>query len=108
MRQTKTLLKGISAAQAAGSNQWEPTQGFINSFDAQLDTAVGSATVDVYVSNSGQGVGIKLATLTLTAAAPHDGNTLAREDQGWWFIRAEVSAISGGAVVKQATTCLGE
>jgi hypothetical protein len=107
MRSKPTLLTAVNAAQALGSTQWYPTDGYLNSFDAQLAAPTGTATVDIYVSNSGQGVGIKLTSLSLTSVLTHDGGSLPKEDQGWSFVRAEVSAIGGGAVVKLATACTG-
>jgi hypothetical protein len=107
MRTNPSLLTAVSVAQALGSTDWKSTDGSLNSFDAQLNAATGTATVDIYVSNSGQGVGVKFATLSLTSTKTHDGNSVPREDQGWSFVRAEVSALAGGAVVKLATACVG-
>lgn len=108
MRTNPTLLAAVSAAQASGSTQWNPTGGYLNSFDAQLESATGTATVDIYVSNVSKGVGIKIATLSLSSAQTHDGHSLPKEDQGWFFVRGEVSAISGGAIVSRAAACVGE
>jgi hypothetical protein len=108
MRTKPTLLTAVSAAQTLGSTQWHPTEGYLNSFDAQLEAATGTATVDIYVSNSGHGVGVKIASMMLSPTLRHDGASLPKEDQGWAFVRGEVSAIAGGAVVKQATAFVGE
>jgi hypothetical protein len=108
MRTNPSLIQAVSTAQALGSTPFVQTTGFLNSVDAQLEAATGTATVDIYVSNSGQGVGVKIASFALTSTNRHDGYSLPREDQGWAFVRAEVSALAGGAVVKQATACVGE
>lgn len=105
-RNSPSLLKNISAPQAVGGSDWVPTTGYLNSVDALLDAGGTSATVDIYVSNVGQGRGVKIATLNLSAAAPSDGFSLPREDQGWCFVRAEVSAVNG--TVKAANACVGD
>ena len=105
-RSNPSLLSNISAVQPLGSTQWSGTNGYLHSVDASLVAGGTSATVDVYVSNSSSGRGIKIATLNLTAAAPADGFSLPKEDQGWFFVRAEVSAVNG--VVKAANACVGE
>ena len=105
-RNSPSLLKNISAPQAVGSTEWVQTTGYLNSVDAMLDAGGTSATVDIYVSNVGQGRGVKIATLTLTAAAPSDGFSLPREDQGWLFVRGEVSAVVGN--VKAVNACVGD
>lgn len=104
-RRNPTLLSEVSSVQAAGSNQWQPTDGYLQSVEATLGTAT-SATVDVYASNSSHGVGVKIGSLALSSATPSDGFSLPKEDQGWFFVRAEVSAVAGGTV-KSATACVG-
>jgi hypothetical protein len=108
MRDNRTLLTNINTVQPAGSTPWVQTGGFLNSIDAQLASSTGSATVDIYVSNSGHGVGIKLASFVIDQTSPHDGYTISAEDRGWHFVRGEVSALSGGAIVRQATAGVGE
>lgn len=105
-RSNPTLISSVSAVQASGSTAWSATGGFLHSVEATLESGATSATVDVYVSNSSHGRGVKIATLTLSSAAPTDGFSLPKEDQGWFFVRAEVSAVNG--TVKSATACVGE
>jgi hypothetical protein len=105
-RSNPALLTNVGAAQSLGSNQWKKTDGFLHSFEACADTGLTSATVDIYVSDSSHGVGVKIGSLTLSAAQTSDGLSLPKEDQGWFFVRAEVSAVAGGAV-KSCTACVG-
>lgn len=88
-----------------GSGIWVKTDGYINSVEATLEEGATSATIDVYVSNSSHGPGVKIATLTLSATAQSDGFSLPREDQGWAFIRSNVTAVVGQ--VKSVTACVG-
>lgn len=105
-RSNPSLLSNVSAAQPAGSTSWQTTGGYLHSVDASLASGSTSATVDVYVSNSSSGIGVKIASLSLTAAAPAAGFSLPKEDQGWFFVRGEVSAVNG--TVKGASACVGE
>ncbi len=105
-RSNPALLYEVSAAQAVGSTQWYSTGGYLHSVESSLSNGATSATVDIYVSNSSIGRGVKIASMALTAAAPADGFSLPKEDQGWFFVRAEVSAVVGA--VRIATACIGE
>lgn len=87
-----------------GQVQWAKTDGHLNSIEATIDT--GSATVEIYVSNSSHGTGLKIATLTLNSVTVTDGFSLPKEDQGWAFVGAKVTAVSGS--VKSCTACVGE
>lgn len=105
-RSNPTLISNVSSVQAPASTPWSSTGGYVHSVEATLEAGATSATVDVYVSNSSHGRGVKIATLTLSSATPTDGFSLPKEDQGWFFVRAEVSAVNGA--VKSATACVGE
>lgn len=104
-RTNPSLLSNVSAVQPVGSTQWQDTGGCLHSVDATLASGGTSAAVDIYVSNSQSGRGVKIASLALTAAAPADGFSLPKEDQGWFFVRAEVSAING--TVRAVSACVG-
>lgn len=88
------------------SGIWVKTDGFIHSVEATLETGATSATVDIYVSNSSHGTGVKIATLTLSSTQTSDGFSLPKEDQGWAFLRSNVTAVTGA--VKSITACVGE
>ncbi|MCH8180261.1 MAG: hypothetical protein IIA02_10825 [Proteobacteria bacterium] len=105
-RSNPSLLSNVAAAQAVGSTSWQTTGGYLHSVDASLEAGSTSATVDIYVSNSSSGRGVKIASLALTVATPADGFSLPKEDQGWFFVRGEVSAVVGK--VKGANACVGE
>lgn len=103
-RTAPTLQSNVSVPDAG---RWFPTQGHLHSVEATLEPGSTSATVDVYVSNSSHGSGVKIATLSLTAAVSTDGFSLPKEDQGWAFVRSQTTAVVGGAV-KSVTACVGE
>lgn len=103
-RTAPSLQSNVSAPEAG---RWFPTQGYLHSVEATLDTGATSATVDIYVSNSSHGIGWKLATLSLSAAASTDGFSLPNEENGWAFVRSQVVSVSGGNV-KSVTACVGE
>lgn len=105
-RRNPALLTSTNQVSPPGSTQWHLTDGFLHSVSATLGTAT-SATVDVFVSNAGSGVGVKIATLTLSAVSPSDGFSLPKEDSGWFFVRAEVTAVAGGNVTS-VNACVGE
>lgn len=89
-----------------GGGIWVKTDGFINSVEATLEAGATSATIDIYVSNSSHGTGVKIATLTLTTTQTSDGFSLPKEDQGWAFMRSSVTEVTGQ--VKSVTACVGE
>lgn len=105
-RQNPILAQDISAPQTPGITNYHSTSGFLNSVSAQLDGSATSATVEIYVSNHNFGKGIKIATFNLTNLAPFDGFSLPKEDNGWFFVRAEVTAVAGGSV-KIVSACVG-
>lgn len=105
-RTIKNLAANVAAAQAANSTDFVPTGGYLNSVEASLEAGGTSATVDIFVSNTGTKPGVKIATLTLSAATPSDGFSLPREDSGWGFVRSEVTATVGG--VDAVSACIGE
>lgn len=102
-RTAPTLQNNVSQAEAG---RWYPTQGYLHSVEATLESGSTSATVDIYVSNSSHGSGVKIATLTPSSTVTSDGLSLPREDQGWAFVRSQVVAVIG--VVKSVTGCVGE
>lgn len=106
-RKNPTLLSNVSAITSVGSTPWVPTDGYLNSVEAVLSPGTTSATVDIYVSNSQHGNGKLFASLTLTTAEPTDAFSLGREDSGFHFVRAEVSALVGGSV-RSVTASTGE
>lgn len=106
-RNNPTLVSNVSAPTANGAQpKWITTGGFLNSVSATLKPGSTSATVDIYVANEGIGAGVKLATISLTAANPSDGFSLPKEDNGWFMVRADVPAVTGE--VLQVTACVGE
>lgn len=105
-RTIRNLQSNVSAAQAAGATDFVATGGFLNSVEATLEEGATSATVDVYVSNTGAKPGVKIATLNLSSANRSDGFSLPREDSGWGFVRTEVPATVGG--VDAISACIGE
>lgn len=82
---------------------WQRTNGFIYSVDACLEENATAAIVDFYASNSGHGRGVKIATISLSGDSPSDGATLSAEDQGWYFVRAEL--VSNSGYLRSATAC---
>lgn len=103
-RSFPSLLKNVTAP---SDIKWVPTDGYLNSIEATIDDGTVSATVEIYVSNSSHGTGIKIATLTLSASKVSDGFSLPKEDQGWAFVGAKVAAVNSGSV-KSCTACIGE
>lgn len=101
-RQAKTL---ISNAANATTGEWFETGGYIHSVDATL---VGSAAViEIYGSNSGDGAGCLIGTITLNGAAgTSDGAPFPEESKGWMMVRAKVVSTTGG--VKSVAACVGE
>lgn len=104
-RQNPTLAQDVTAVDTPGVSQYASTGGFLNSVSAQLATGSTSATVEIYVNNHNYGKGVKIATFNLTSANPSDGFSLPREDNGWFFVRAEVTALVG--TVKIVSACVG-
>lgn len=102
-RTAPTLQSSVSQPDAG---RWFPTQGYLHSVEATLETTATSATVDIYVSNSSHGTGVKIATMALSATVTSDGFSLPKEDQGWAFVRSQVTAVVGS--VKSVTACVGE
>lgn len=105
-RTIKNLAANVAAAQAANSTDFVATGGYLNSVEASLEDAATSATVKVFVSNTGTKPGVQIATLTLDNTKRSDGFSLPREDSGWGFVRCEVSATVGG--VDAVAACVGE
>lgn len=105
-RKNITLLKDESLALQPGSTRWCETGGYINSVYASLAEGSTSGTVDVYVANSSVGPGVKIGSFALTSSKLADGFSLPKEDSGWFFIRAELTAING--TLKVASACVGE
>ncbi|MFY9479175.1 MAG: hypothetical protein WAQ08_16135 [Aquabacterium sp.] len=101
-RTNPTLLQN---ANVPSKGDWRPTEGFIRSVDACLVDGATSAVVDFYGSNAGHGIGTKIATVTLSLTTPADGTTFATEDQGWFFVRAELASNAGA--LRSATACVG-
>ncbi len=102
-RQAKTL---ISNASNQTSGEWFETGGYIHSFDAALAGGATAAVVEIYGSNSGDGNGVLLATITLSASTPSDGASLPEEAKGWMMVRGKVVSTTGG--VKSVAACVGE
>lgn len=100
-RQAKTL---ISNAANPTTGDWFDTDGYVHSFDATLTGT--AAVIEIYGSNSGDGAGVKLGTITLSAAEPSDGASLPEETKGWMMVRAKVVSTTGG--VKSVAACVGE
>lgn len=105
-RTNPTLLSSVSVPNTPGKTSWSETNGYLHSVSASLKPGSVSATVDIYVANAGIGSGVKIATMNLTAASPSDGFSLPKEDNGWFMVRAEVSAVNGE--VQQVNACVGE
>lgn len=105
-RTNPTLLSNIATPSVPGQTRWFPTEGYLNSVSAALKPGSVSATVEIYVANAGSGAGVKIASMNLSAANPSDGFSLPREDNGWFMVRAEVSAVNGE--VQQVNACVGE
>lgn len=103
-RQNPILLK--DAATPTGIIKYYNTSGFLNSVSAQLDDTATAAVIEIYVSNHNFGKGTKIATFNLTNATPSDGFSLPKEDNGWFFVRAEVVSVTGGSV-KIVSACVG-
>lgn len=101
-RSAQILQQDISTPSVG---QWMKTDCYLHSVEATLEPGSTSATVDVYVSNSSHGTGVKIATLTLSASTASDGFSLPNEDKGWAFVRSQVVAVVG--VVKSVTACVG-
>lgn len=100
-RQAKTL---ISNAANPTTGEWFETGGYIHSFDANLTGS--AAVVEIYGSNSGDGNGVLLGTVTLSVGTPSDGASLPEESKGWMMVRAKVVSTTGG--VKSVAACVGE
>lgn len=95
----------LDAAPNGTDSKWKPTGGYLHSLDAMLNTGT-TASLDIYVSNiGGSAKGLKLATLTLSTAAPSDGFSLPKEDDGWHYVRAQVTAADGSVT---AWACVDE
>ena len=105
-RTNPTLLSNVTTPNTPGQTPWFQTGGYLHSVSATLKPGSVSATVDIYVANAGIGAGVKIATMNLTAASPSDGFSLPKEDNGWFMLRAEVSAVNGE--VQQVNACVGE
>lgn len=105
-RTNPTLLSTVTTPSESGKTRWFPTEGYLHSVSATLKPGSVSASVDIYVANAGIGVGVKIATMNLTSAAPSDGFSLPKEDNGWFMVRAEVSEVNGE--VQQVNACVGE
>ena len=58
------------------------------------------------ISNSGDGAGALLGTITLNASTLTDGSSLPEEAKGWMMVRAKVVSTTGG--VKSVAACVGE
>lgn len=101
-RQAKTL---ISNAANPTTGEWFKTGGYIHSFDATL--AGSAAVIEIYGSNSGDGSGVLLGTLTLSGAAgSSDGSPLPDASKCWMMVRAKIVSTTGG--VKSVAACVGE
>lgn len=101
-RSFPSILKNVTAP---GSVIWAKTEGYLNSIEATLEAGSTSATIEIYVSNSSHGTGVKISTLTLSSAKVTDGFSIPKEDQGWAFVGAKVTEVTGA--VKSCTACVG-
>mgnify|MGYP000989410294 CR=1 FL=1 len=101
-RQTKTL---ISNAAAPVTGEWFETGGYVHSIDAALAVGATAAVIELYGSNSGDGNGVLLATIPLSAATPSDGASIPDYAKGWMMIRAKLVSTTGG--IKSASACVG-
>lgn len=101
-RQSKTL---ISNASSPIVGEWFETDGYVHSFEACLAGGATAAVVELYGSNSGDGIGVLLATVTLSSGTPSDGLALPEESKGWMMVRAKV--VSNTGAVKSASVCVG-
>lgn len=105
-RSNPTLIENVSSVQASGSTPWFSTGGYLNSLEAVLGS--GTATVDIYVSNSKVGLGRRIASLQISAGEPTEAFSLHGGDAAWHFVRAEVSALSVGGSVRTVAASIGE
>lgn len=100
-RQAKTL---ISNAANPTTGEWFETGGYIHSFDATLTGT--AAVIEIYGSNSGDGTGVLLGTVTLSPTTTSDGASLREDMKGWMMVRAKIVSTTGG--VKSVAACVGE
>lgn len=92
-RSAPLIQKNVTEA-AAG--KWFATDGFLHGVDAALKAGATAAVIDIYGSNAGQGVGVKIATITLSAGTPSDGFISGVGANGWHFVRSQVVSTTGG------------
>lgn len=105
MARNKVELLPAGNAPTGTSRVWKETSGRVYSVDALLGAGT-AAVVNLYGSNSGKGVGVRIGSIMLSNTNPADGVTFSDDDGGWFFLAAELVSVTG--TLDNCTACVAQ
>lgn len=81
-----------------GARSWQETGGRVYSVDAALAAGSTDAVVTFWGTNSRDGLGVLIATITLSNTTRCDGSALSESEGSYFWLASEVSSVTGGAL----------